>query len=96
MGPRGLEIIHLSRYQANQHNIDKWDMLKLLDYFNAVDEDGSGEIDLEEFQQLLRKVYKNRVDDEAIADIFKVYDADGTGSMDLDEFFYFALSHGIV
>jgi len=58
--------------------------------------DKSGSIQLEEFTVLMRKVYKNRVDDESIKDIFNVYDGDKSGSIDLDEFFIFALSHGLL
>jgi Ca2+-binding EF-hand superfamily protein len=57
--------------------------------FQHYDRDGSGSIDLNELQQLLRKDANLRVDavpDHMITDIFEIIDTDGDGNITCEEF----------
>ena len=54
--------------------------------FRDADADGSGELDVEEFQQAVRNMNTKLTDKDARA-IFHIADADGSGTLGIDEFF---------
>lgn len=61
-------------------------MSTLLEVFRNNDDDMSGDIDLEEFKQGLRKLNLDLSDRDMVA-VFRAVDADNSGEVDLDEFF---------
>lgn len=46
---------------------------------NEIDIDGNGEIDFEEFLQLMHKKIKEEQDDLDVVEAFRVFDKDGNG-----------------
>jgi hypothetical protein len=64
---------------------DREGLADLGQLFRELDEDGSGELDIDEFTQALRR-FGIAESDDCIAKMFKVIDADGGGTLDFDEF----------
>lgn len=60
---------------------------EIQDMLQAVDANGDGEIDFEEFVALMRLRADDRGDDPeaALQDAFNIFDADGSGFIDRDE-----------
>lgn len=58
------------------------------EFFDEVDEDGSGELEPEEFRTLLQSI-GIEVDDERLAEVFEKYDTDQGGTLGLPEFYVF-------
>lgn len=58
------------------------------EFFDEVDEDGSGELEPEEFRTLLQSIGID-VDDERLAEVFEKYDTDQGGTLGLPEFYVF-------
>merc|ERR1712150_408149 len=52
---------------------------------SEVDDDGSGEIDFEEFTQMMQKKLKSSQNDEQIEEAFHIFDLDGDGFLDAKE-----------
>jgi len=55
-------------------------------HFSLVDEDGSGEIDKEEFSSFYRNIGGTILTKKDLSDLFDELDADGGGSLSFDEF----------
>lgn len=58
------------------------------EFFNEVDEDGSGELERDEFRTLLESIGID-IDDERLDEIFEYYDTDQGGTIGLAEFYVF-------
>ena len=58
---------------------------RLVRTFKSVDADGSGEIDLDEFRTLFRRMAPH-LSDQTMRYTFECIDADGSGEVDFDEF----------
>ncbi|ELT88073.1 hypothetical protein CAPTEDRAFT_162839 [Capitella teleta] len=58
---------------------------ELQDMVNEVDIDGNGEIDFEEFLQMMAKKMKESDSEEEIIEAFKVFDKDGDGFLSAKE-----------
>ena len=58
--------------------------------FDSVDTDGSGEIDIKEFKQIIEKLAKeldtNPPEDEEFEEIMEQLDTDRSGKIDFEEF----------
>ena len=52
---------------------------------NEIDIDGNGEIDFEEFLQLMHKKIKEEQDDLDVLEAFRVFDKDGNGCISAAE-----------
>eukprot|EP00605_Chrysophyceae_sp_TOSAG23-4_P001328 GSChrysophyteH1.ASY1.ANO1.1445.1 assembled CDS len=57
-------------------------------FFNDIDVDGSGELDRDEFRQLMDRIGID-LDDERLEDVFDTYDTDQGGTIGVDEFLVF-------
>jgi len=53
--------------------------------FEMVDQDGNGELEMEEFKELIRQM-KVGLDDERVISLFHYFDLDNSGSIDAQEF----------
>eukprot|EP00929_Paragymnodinium_shiwhaense_P099591 TRINITY_DN6131_c0_g1_i3.p1 TRINITY_DN6131_c0_g1~~TRINITY_DN6131_c0_g1_i3.p1 ORF type:complete len:359 (+),score=74.50 TRINITY_DN6131_c0_g1_i3:67-1143(+) len=84
------EKTHQLRNFAEEHGIAIPDLDRYQSYFNKFDCDGSGEIDYEEFCQLvtmLWKIPKNlEIPESRLRNFWKTADLDGGGSLDFQEF----------
>ena len=60
-------------------------MVQMRNAFRDADGDGSGELDIEEFQQAVRNMNTKLTDKDARA-IFQIADEDGSGTLGIDEF----------
>lgn len=64
------------------------DVVKAVSLFQQVDEDGSGELETEEFSVLLKSLGFD-FDDDRVSDVMAEYDTDGGGTIGLPEFLNF-------
>lgn len=51
----------------------------------AVDKDGSGTVDLEEFIDLMKDKFKDRNTEEELGRAFRIYDEDDTGKISFED-----------
>ncbi|KAL7540511.1 hypothetical protein ACHAWF_006697 [Thalassiosira exigua] len=82
-------LLEQMRRFAKKRNADHAQDAFLTNVFNAIDEDGSGEIDLPELTTAIRQSLPDigRSDAERFSqDIFDIADEDNSGSIDLEEF----------
>ena len=70
--------------EENARRIESMNFAKEL--FIHVDGDGSGEIDINEFRELIMNLKNLDADEEQATQMFHEIDADGGGSIDLEEF----------
>ena len=90
----GIQAFYVSSAQAdekrkkeeeeNARRIESMNFAKEL--FIHVDGDGSGEIDINEFRELIMNLKNLDADEEQATQMFHEIDADGGGSIDLEEF----------
>ena len=79
-----------SQFDAQLFKVIKFfdgkDAMELKGEFEALDADNSGELDLEEVQALVVKVFGADVDPKVVTACFDQMDADGSKAVDFDEF----------
>ena len=66
--------------------MDSMEAARIKRTFDAMDEDGSGEIERDEFHELYEKVLGCQCSERAAAVAFAEIDTDRSGSVDFDEF----------
>ena len=69
----------------NIGNIDPDKLAEYREAFDLFDEDGSGEIDVEEFENLMKTLGYNYTDIE-LKEMIEQIDIDGSGEIDFAEF----------
>ena len=77
-----LQVDMAERWEAKQTELKEKSLRRT---FDKVDEDGSGEIEYEEFRRLCRKL-DARIEQDRIDEAWKAIDADGSGGIDFTEF----------
>ncbi|CAD7946107.1 unnamed protein product [Amoebophrya sp. A120] len=80
---------------AAKMKVPRWTMMNLWDMFEQVDEDGSGEIEIEEFDKMLRRIYRDpHLDPQVPEKLFRNFAPLGT--MSVVDFFSFAKFNGLL
>jgi len=78
------------RSMAKKHKFNILDLERMRGVFNQFDEDGSGEVDEDEFKQVLCHVMKVKeasdIPDMTVKRYFREVDIDGSGDIDFEEF----------
>eukprot|EP00929_Paragymnodinium_shiwhaense_P041918 TRINITY_DN21769_c0_g1_i1.p2 TRINITY_DN21769_c0_g1~~TRINITY_DN21769_c0_g1_i1.p2 ORF type:complete len:117 (-),score=35.17 TRINITY_DN21769_c0_g1_i1:271-621(-) len=96
LGNKDLEIRDLCR----KHNWNLVEVERYRKYFEAFDTDGGGDIDVEEFKDIIRecaRVPKTvEIPPQRLEQLWKECDADGSGSVDFEEFVIFYRKYFVV
>ncbi|GMH64619.1 hypothetical protein TrST_g10093 [Triparma strigata] len=77
---------HHNKKLHQQASLDAERITQLASIYQHMDEDGSGELELDELQEALESICYNELKAQEILARFELMDADGSGSIDFEEF----------